>query len=258
MIHPPIIANASEFVRIARILHERGWSEANSGNMSVRLEESWNGSCSFFAEISPPVTDLNGISLLITSSGIRMRDVMSSPSEGLTWVKVADGGRSLMLIRGGNPTSEWPTHVLVHDVLVRLRPDWKAVIHAHPPHIIAITHILERGIALNAISRAHPEVRILIPEGVGFVTYRMPGTTELGTETARILEHHRIAIWERHGVISTGESLGRALDWIEILEKAAEIVLLSLHVGKMRGLTEEEIQACVTTYGERFRIPGLR
>lgn len=68
--------------------------------------------------------------------------------------------------------------------------------------------------------------------------------------TAEVLRTCRATLWAKHGVVAIGETMSQALDWIEILEKAAPIDWLVASGGQQPvGLTDQQIEAMLQTYG---------
>ncbi|HDS29926.1 MAG TPA: hypothetical protein ENN67_02660 [Firmicutes bacterium] len=65
---------------------------------------------------------------------------------------------------------------------------------------------------------------------------------ELGEATMDTLRKRDVALWSKHGIVSIGRDLEKALDQIEILEKAAIIYLLARGAGTgPDGISDDEI-----------------
>lgn len=224
-----------EIAEAARVLCEKGWAEGNGGNLSVRLGER---------------------RFLVTGSGTRMREVALRPEENLGLLELDEAGRESSWRAGRpglRPTSELATHLAVHGLLSRERPELRAVLHTHATELIALTH-LEEGAEeqrLNRLLRSlHPEIPILVPEGVALVPFRVPGTAEQGAETAARLGSRRVALWEKHGVVAVGKGVSEALDLVEALCQAARIFFLCLAAGgRPAGLGAEQMAALQAVWG---------
>ena len=81
----------------------------------------------------------------------------------------------------------------------------------------------------------HPEVKVTLPEGVGFAPYCCPGTGELADATIKSLVEKRITVWEKHGVVAIGRDVTEAFDLVDTISKAAEIFFIC----KMAGMEPE-------------------
>ena len=147
---------------------------------------------------------------------------------------------------GSNPTTEFVSHLKLHSFLFENNPEQKVVVHTHPHHLIALTHIelYNQEEAINRLLWSiHPELKIFLPEGVGYAPYRCPGTDELAKVTITALKKHRVVLWEKHGCLATGVDLFDAFDMVDIVNKAAQIFLLCRCAGyEVQGLSENQIK----------------
>ncbi|MDX5024671.1 class II aldolase/adducin family protein, partial [Streptococcus suis] len=64
----------------------------------------------------------------------------------------------------------------------------------------------------------------------------VPGTYQIGLDTAHELKKHRLVVWAKHGVLSTGVSYQDCFGLIETADKAANIAL------KLRSTSGKSIQ----------------
>jgi L-fuculose-phosphate aldolase len=131
------------------------------------------------------------------------------------------------------PSSEFPFHKAVYEV----RPDIKAVVHAHP-------------MSLVAFSCAHkvPDTKAF-PEAwntngkVGFAPYGVPGSEDLGQKIAqKFREGFDSVILENHGVCCGGTTLQDAFQRFETLELCCKALIKAGVVGEAGYLTEEQLQ----------------
>ena len=243
--------------RVAQWLYQKGWAEANAGNMSVRLvtEEilPLEGPSEDFA-LKHPCPSLAGARFLVTATGRRMRDLPRDPGAVLGLVEILPGGSAYRRLWGSCPvTSEFPSHLCIHAMCAEGRPEMKAVLHTHPPHVIALSQVseLRQTRALNAaLERMHPEVPIRVPRGVVYLDYDAPGTLSLGEKTRDALRTHDVVLWSMHGLVALAPDVERALDLAEVTEKAAEIYLLARSAGRPpEGLSDRQIDELRDAFG---------
>lgn len=237
-----VIAEISE---AAGYLWERGWAEGNAGNLSVDITDLVPKTA---GRMNRPAMkperinteELAGRSFYMTAAGSRFRDIARAPEENLLMVQIARDLRGYHILGGGKktgkrPTSELATHLRIHGFLRGNELPQKAVLHTHPPQLIALTHVKPYGseMALNRMLREMlPEVEIVLPEGVGLAPYRRPGSQALAVVTVRSLKRHRVVLWEKHGCTAIGTTVLEAFDLIDTVNKAAEIFFLCRNAGE--------------------------
>jgi len=246
----------NRLVRIGELLARNRWAKANAGNMSVRLDPKDLSPLNKNGEIFPikyRFPKLAGNLFLITGTGRRMRDLPRDPESCLGLVEILDGGDRYRSIWGcGRVTSEFPAHLAIHDMCIAERPEMKAVLHTHPPHLIAMTHLpdMKNPDAVNsALRRVHPETFILLPQGTVNFGYRIPGSMELGMATRDALGTRDTVLWSMHGIVSIAVDMDKAYDNVEILEKAAQIYMMVLWAGqKFQGLSDAQIAETMAAF----------
>jgi len=255
-------AVAREIAEVGTHLWARGWAERNAGNLSVDVTELVS------TEEPDPVRcvelpgavaqpELAGRCFLITATGARLRELADRGSRCLLLVRIEAGLDRYRILwdREGTSlaTSELPAHLEVHGFLRKSGSPCSAVLHTHPTHLIALTQIeaLAREDVLNQLLWSmHPEVKVVLPEGVGFAPYRCPGSDELATATVEALRDHRLCLWEKHGCVSVGHDIVEAFDLIDTANKAAEIYLLCRGTGQEpQGLSPEQLDEITRRFG---------
>ena len=120
-----------------------------------------------------------------------------------------------------------------------------------PQKVIALKYkvvMLARDDDGKAVDRVlwsmHPEVKVFLPEGIGFAPYRVPGSEDLADVTLAALADHRLALWAKHGCVAVGRNLLAAFDLIDVANKGAELYLLCKSAGvEPEGLSEDELKA---------------
>ncbi len=118
----------------------------------------------------------------------------------------------------GKPTSEWRMHLAVYNAA----PIAKAIVHAHPPHLLALNY---RGLLPDP--QYLTEVRVNAT-CIAKAPYKKPGTRELAEAVASVVKETgcNAIILDRHGALVYSEkSIYHALDLLEALEDLSKIML---------------------------------
>jgi rhamnulose-1-phosphate aldolase len=239
-------------------------SEGAAGNMSVFI--GWPVEIRRRFPITEPlelpvrVPALAGGIVIVTGSGRRLRDVRTDPAANLGVAAIGADGQSAVLHTSHRrlferPTSEWNSHLAVHDDAVqRTGTNFHAVIHAQPRHLTYLSHVPAFGDEhfLNGrLLRWEPETIINLPSGIGVLPFAVPGSAALMAATVESLRRHRVVLWSKHGVMARSDrSVMRAADRIEYAETAAAYEYMDIVAGgRAEGLTDEEIRTVVRTFG---------
>ncbi len=115
-------------------------------------------------------------------------------------------------------SSESPTHRAIYEAF----PEVKAVLHAHPPHLVAFSLAT---LDPDEIFRVYTEAKFVIPKGLSIVSAE-PGSDELARKTVEALRHSDVVLWQAHGALAVGKTPREALDKLLVAEKGAQIRLL--------------------------------
>lgn len=110
--------------------------------------------------------------------------------------------------------------VTQHIKLYRTRPDINAIIHLHPPHVVAISAALDR---FPLVTEYAHQVLGNVP-----VLENLPaGSSEVAEDTRRIFQDKDVkaAIIRRHALITVGSSMKEARDIAELVEESARVYL---------------------------------
>jgi len=252
-----------------RHLAEIEASEGAAGNISICLR--WQVEPrNFFPtineiELPQPVPELAGATFLVSGSGRRLREIIDEPTASIACIVVNDGGKTGVLFtsphkRFERVTSEFNSHLAVHyDQVCATETNFHAVVHAQPLHLTYLSHIprYQDEKYLNThLLRWQPETIINLPEGIGFIPFRIPGSPELMAGNIESLRNHRIVIWAKHGVMARSDvSVKRAADRVEYAETAAKYEYLNLRVGEIgEGLSAGEIRSICMTFNVQQNI----
>jgi rhamnulose-1-phosphate aldolase len=244
-------------------------SEGAAGNISVCLrwpiEPRTRFPLSSEIELTQPVPELAGSTFLVTGSGRRLREIVDEPTASIACIVVNEGGLTGRLYtshhrRFERVTSEFNSHLAVHyDQICASNTNFHAVIHAQPVHLTYLSHIprYQDEQYLNThLLRWQPETIINLPEGIGFIPFRIPSSPELMAANVESLRAHRIVLWAKHGAMARSDvSVKRAADRVEYAETAAKYEYLNLSDGELaEGLSPDEIRAICRTFNVQQNI----
>jgi len=193
-----------QILQVCRRLYGRNMLAAADGNVSVRLSDD---------------------RILITPSGVAKA---FASSEQMAVINLE--GRIL----SGHPSAER----LMHLEIYRASPLARAVVHAHPPHAVAWS--LARP-DLAELPSEHLSEVILGAGRIPFVPYARPTTEAMGSELRPFLPECRAMILRRHGAVTWGESLDEAINGMERIEHAAQMLWLAETLGGSVPLPAEEV-----------------
>jgi L-fuculose-phosphate aldolase len=132
-------------------------------------------------------------------------------------------------------SSELAMHLLIY----KMRPDIKAVCHAHPPHGTAF------AVAGLAIDQPILSEVILTLGCVPLTDYGTPSTNELTESMKPFVEHHNALLMANHGAVAYGEDLWQAFDRLETLEHTARIAILAKSLGGANDLPKDAISKLI-------------
>jgi rhamnulose-1-phosphate aldolase len=250
-----IIQQVSE---VAQYLWDRGWAERNAGNISVNINHLLNEKIEFnnqypFIQLPQHYPSLANQVFFVTGTGKRMRDLARSPEQNALFIKISEDGSHYQILKDDPheffPTSELPTHLSIHQQIVEHGKNEKVILHAHVLELIALTHYPENTSteAINKIIWSmHPETRMFLPEGIGFIPYTKPGSVEIAEKTLKAFENHRLVLWEKHGIFASGVDVLDAFDNLDIVSKSAKIWFLCKQAGfDPEGLSEKQINEII-------------
>jgi len=233
-------------------------SEGAAGNISICLRWPIEVRTRFPVvdefELPQPVPKLAGATFIVSGSGRRLREIIDDPTAHLACLIVNEGGETAQSYtsyhrRFEHVTSEFNSHLAVHyDQICATETNFHAIIHAQPVHLTYLSHIprYQNAQYLNThLLRWQPETIVNLPEGIGFIPFRVPGSPQLMAGNIEALQNHRIVVWAKHGVMARSDiSVKRAADRVEYAETAARYEVLNLSVGEIgKGLSADEIRA---------------
>lgn len=136
------------------------------------------------------------------------------------------------------PSIEVPLHLAIYSA----RRDVQAVIHTHSAYASAM------AVARKEIPGVVEDLVQIVGGKVRVNDYALPGTEQLGKNTVAALEDRNAVLLANHGVLGVGRDLNEALKVCQVVEKAAQIVLLAQLVGGAVELAAEDIDAMRSFY----------
>jgi rhamnulose-1-phosphate aldolase len=255
--------------RAGRRLDSLHACEAAAGNISV-AQSQLEGIELLLTQSEPyelpvPAPALAGWTVLVTGSGVRLRDVLRAPETTLTALIVGPDGHDGRLLSSpkrafSRPTSEFNSHLAVHQDQVASRCLTKhALVHAQPPHLVALSHrpeMLDSTRFSRRIMRWEPETVVQLPDGLAVLPFMVPGSDELRFGSVEALRSHRIVIWSKHGLLARSDSGPlQAVDLIEYAEAGAMYCQLNAaSPSPVPGLTDDELRAVIEAFSVRTQL----
>lgn len=256
-----LMAEIGKIAEVAGYLWTKGWAERNGGNISVNLtallteEEMALPALVPAIQLQEAMTALGGEVFYVTGTGKRMRYVAQTPLANGSLIRIASDGKSYEIIakQPVAPTSELPSHLLMHNYLRLSGRNNKVVLHTHPTELIGMTHcqpFTDSKVLTRTLWSMIPECRMFVPKGVGIIPFEIPGTIELAHATIKQLDEYDIVFWEKHGILAVGEDLIDCFDAIDTLNKSAQIYMSARMAGyQPAGLTDEQLDSMVPVFG---------
>lgn len=158
-------------------------------------------------------------------------------------------GTVLFAAPGRKPTGETPMHIRIF----QKRPDLSGLVHAHPPVLtgfaIAGTDMLSQPFLPEPTIEVGPILSI---------DYAEPISDELAAAFDGVVERSNAFLMKNHGVlVGSPEGVGRALDFVEMLEAQAYSVYVSMVLGKSNIIAKSEVAKLERTIRTRqMPLPG--
>ncbi|MRN54644.1 rhamnulose-1-phosphate aldolase [Paenibacillus monticola] len=222
-----------EMAEITHHMWELGWDELNGGNVSYLLDEEEVAKYINILEplrvinLTFPVTELAGKYFIVTGSGKYFRNVIKDPEANMGVLRVSKNGESVEVLwglrNGAVPTSELASHFMSHIERLKVDPTHRIVLHTHATNVIAMTftHDLDELKFTKTLWEMCTECLVVFPDGVSVIPWIVPGSSEIGRETAKKMKDHRVVIWPQHGIFGTGSTMDSTFGLVETVEKAA-------------------------------------
>ncbi len=209
-----------QLVRIGRWMHRLGYAPGTAGNLSVRLDDG---------------------RVLTTPTGCSKALLQAADM-----VIVDRDGRKLAGTR--NATSELGMHLAVY----RMRPDVKAIVHAHTPIATAFA-ACGRGLDQALCSE------IMMTTGlVPLASYATTGTEEVSASLEPFIPGHDAILLANHGLLTYGDTLLDAFMKTETVEHFAQVCLAAHQLGGARPLGDADLEKLLHARNRYKRNTGER
>jgi len=195
---------ADQLVMFMQRIYDRGLTTTSGGNLSIMDNDGniW---------ITPASID---------KGSLTRHDIVCVKPDG-------------EIVGNHKPSSELPFHESVY----KMRPDLRAVLHAHPPALVAFS-----------IARKLPDLD-LIPtvrktcSNISIAKYAVPGSDELGKNIGgEFAKGYDIVLLENHGVCIGAEDMFTAFMKFETLDYTANLEIYASKLGNVKRLTPEAIK----------------
>jgi L-fuculose-phosphate aldolase len=202
-----------EMVQVSRTLVALSLNRGTSGNLGVRLEQSF----------------------LVTPSGV--------PAEDLSSDAMVEMDFSGTVLGTGNPSSEWRFH---RDILLA-RPEVDAVVHTHSRFAtsLACLHL--------EIPAFHYMIAVAGGDTIRCTPYALFGSQALSDLALCALENRKACLLGNHGLIALGADLTEALAMAVEVESLCEQYWSALQLGQPHLLSSSQMQEVLEKFKDYGR-----
>jgi len=206
---------ADQIVRYMKRIYDYGMTTTSGGNLSILDEngDMW---------ISPSGID---------KGTLTPADIMLVKKDGT-------------IIGKHRPSVEYPFHQAIY----KARPEARAVVHAHPPMLVAWS-IAKKIPCMNIIPNAKNIVDL-----PGMAGYGCPGSMVLGGKIRdEFAKGFKSVLLENHGAVVCGLSLADAFRRFETYDFTARIGANATMLGGVHALSDAEIDEALTDRNGDFK-----
>jgi L-fuculose-phosphate aldolase len=211
-------------VRASNYIAEKQYVTSHGGNLSYRVDKDV---------------------ILITPTKVSKKDITFDEI-----VIIDSSGKILFATGGRKPTGEMPFHLNI----LEKRPDFNALLHAHPPVITGL-----------AIAHSNLLARPLLPEPiieigpVLSVSYAEPLSQDLADAFDAVLHRCNAFLMLNHGILlGAREGMNRAVEFLEMLETTAQSAVTAATLGNIVEIPEEGLRKLERVMKTRnLPMPGL-
>ena len=113
-------------------------------------------------------------------------------------------------------------------------------------NVIALTFVLplKDEVFTRELWEMATECPVVFPDGIGVVSWMVPGGREIAVETSRLMSDYDVAVWAHHGMFAAGEDFDLTFGLMHTVEKAAEILvkMLSMRPDKLQTIKPDDFR----------------
>lgn len=215
------IPPCDQIVEFMARIYNNAMTTTSGGNLSIMDEQGdmW---------ISPTCVD---------KGTLRREDIICVKADGT-------------IVGPHRPSSEYPFHRDIY----KMRPDIKAIVHAHPPVLVSfsVAGVLPETAIFPVASRLCGKI--------GYAEYDIPGSEGLGEKVAaQFAKGCNAILLENHGTCCAGSSLQEAFARFETLDFCARMQAGAITLGQIQPLSPQQLQECTLPANGAFTpAEGLR
>jgi L-fuculose-phosphate aldolase len=133
-------------------------------------------------------------------------------------------------------TRKVSSEIGMHLTIYRMRPDVRAIVHAHP---CTATAFASAGIALDQPLCSEA---VLTLGAVPLAPYGTPGTPEVSEALKPYIPGHEAILMANHGVVTYGSTTCEAYLRMEAVEHLARIVAVAKQLGQEKYLDKDSVK----------------
>lgn len=264
-----------DYIRMCDDGWQQGWHERNGGNLTYRMTQEEVSQCRPFfngegswVNMGVTAPSLSGAYFVTTGSGKYFRNVSLAPSASMGIVEINAAGDAWRIVwgldNGARPTSEFPSHFMNHAVRVAATDGaCRVIYHAHPANIIAMTYVLPLTAKEFSLTlwKSATECAVVFPQGVGVVSWMVPGGAEIALATSEVMKTFEAAVWTHHGLFCSGPDFDTTFGLMHTIEKSAQTFVLAMSAsgGNLRQtIQNHELQAIASEFGVELNQEFLK
>lgn len=201
-----------DLVEVARLCYERRYICGTEGNFSIRVDDG--------LVLTTPSSSCKG---RLKPDELVLTDLNGNPVSGET----------------RRPSTELSMHLTVY----RMRPDVKAVCHAHPTVAVGFT-VAGQSLAKCVL----PEV-VCTLGAIPVAPYATPSTDEVSQSIAGLVTKYDALVLDHHGALALGKDIWDAYYKMETLEHHAETMLVAHLLGGVKTLRSSHVEKLLDIVG---------
>lgn len=236
-----------DFLAMCEDAWNLGWHEYHAGNLTYRMKQEETDAVreelsedGTWKLLPVKVPSLAEEFFLVTAGGSSFHGITGN-AEKLTGIlqinSAGDAFRVCWGLKGREPTSEFPAHLMNHAIKKEVSGGTHRIIyHAHPANLIALSFILplEDRAFTRELWEMEPECAMTFPDGIGVLPWVLPGSEESAEQTGEKMKEYDIVLWAYHGAFASGRDFDSTMGLMHTVEKASEILVKVLSMSPVK------------------------